>query len=94
MTNKLVGVIYKYGEWCREYELCSVSVTNSNGMSLCIVVFLTYHGAFSAILCPNILSLKKDTFTMKCFFFLFFFKKEQRSSNQIVTKAIILNTVE
>jgi hypothetical protein len=30
--------------------LCSVSVTNGNCMSLCIVVFLTYHGAFNVIL--------------------------------------------
>jgi hypothetical protein len=37
-------------EWCREYESCSVSVTNGNCMSLRIVVFLTYHGASNAIL--------------------------------------------
>jgi hypothetical protein len=35
-------------EWCREYELCSVSVTNGYCMSLCIVIFLTYHGASNA----------------------------------------------
>jgi hypothetical protein len=46
-TNKVVGVICK----CGEYKLCSVSVKNGNCMSLCIVVFLTYHAASNASTC-------------------------------------------
>jgi hypothetical protein len=42
-------------KWVDVNKLCSVSVTNGNCVSLCIVVFLTNDGAFNAIL--SILSI-------------------------------------